>query len=272
MFAGLADDVDDVLLDEGIDVDLLDRFLGPQQLFYADDLLQGVDGVLVLLPVEDFDLFVLAGVAEADAQHEAVELGFGQGEGAFILDGVLRGQNHEGHVERVGVAVDGDLALFHRFQQGGLGLGGGAVDLVDEDDLGVDGAGAKLELARALVEDGDAGDVAGQHVGRELDALELAADRPGERLGQHRFAHAGHVLDEDVALAEEAQHGQLHRLALADDDALDVLNDPIGGCLNIGHIFLLVRRTLGQDLTGLRRPVRSEKEVYHWLVTKVIFR
>ena len=59
MFAGLADDVDDVLLDEGIDVDLLDRFLGPQQLFDADDLLQGVDGVLVLLPVEDFDLFVL---------------------------------------------------------------------------------------------------------------------------------------------------------------------------------------------------------------------
>ncbi len=267
MLTRLAHDVDDVLLHQRIDVDVLHRLLRRQQLINVHDLLQRVDRVGVLLPVENLDLLVLAGVAEADAQHEAVELGLGQGERAFVLDRVLRRQHHEGHVEQVGVAVDGHLALLHRLQQGRLRLGRGAVDLIDEDDLGVDGAGAKLELACALVKDGHAGHVTGQHVGRELDALELAADRFGQRLGQHGLAHTGHVLDEDVALAQQAQHGQLYRLALADDDMLDVLNDPIGGCLNIGHGLLLV------GLTRWRSPrAAPRRRVYQSSAAKGIIR
>ena len=56
-------------------------------------------------------------------------------------------------------------------------FGRGAVDLVGQHDLGHDRAGAELEVAGLLVVDRDAGDVAGQQVGRELDALEAAADR-----------------------------------------------------------------------------------------------
>jgi hypothetical protein len=47
----------------------------------------------------------------------------------------------------VGGAVDGDLPLLHRLQERGLGLGGGAVDLVADHDVGEHAAGLELEAA-----------------------------------------------------------------------------------------------------------------------------
>jgi limonene-1,2-epoxide hydrolase len=45
-----------------------------------------------------------------------------------------------GLVEVVALAADGDLVLLHRLEQGGLGLGRRAVDLVGEDDVREDRA------------------------------------------------------------------------------------------------------------------------------------
>ena len=56
------------------------------------------------------------------------------------------------------------------------------VDLVGEDDVGEHAAGTELEVALRAVPHGDAGDVGGQEVGRELDAPPRAADRTGDRL------------------------------------------------------------------------------------------
>ena len=66
--------------------------------------------------------------------------------------------------------VDRDLALLHHFEQRRLGLGARTVDLVGEHDVGEDRPGVELEGAGLLVVDRDAGDVARQQVGRELDA------------------------------------------------------------------------------------------------------
>ena len=52
--------------------------------------------------------------------------------------------------------------------------------------------------------------------------LPRPVDRPGEGLRQRRLADAGHVLDEEVAFGEQAHEREVHRLALALDDALDV--------------------------------------------------
>ena len=125
----------------------------------------------------------------------------------------------------MGCAVHRHLPFFHRFQQGRLGLGGGAVDLVGQDHLGHHRAGAELKLPVALVVDGDAGDVAGQQVGGELDALELASQRGGQALGQHGLADAGNVLDQDVALGDEGGQRLLDNRRLADDDLGYVVND-----------------------------------------------
>ena len=114
--------------------------------------------------LEHRDLRGLDGVADRDARHEAVALRLGEGVGALHLDGVLGRDHHERLLEHVGRVVDGDLALLHGLEQGGLGLGGGPVDLVADHDVGEDAAGPELELAGVLVEDRDAGDVGGQQV------------------------------------------------------------------------------------------------------------
>ena len=120
-------------------------------------------------------LLVALRIAEAHPQQEAVELRLGSGKVPSYSIGFCVASTMNGAAS-VGHAVDRDLLLLHRFEQRRLRLGRGAVDLVGQHDLGDDRPGAELELAAALVVDRHAGDVAGQQVGRELDALEGAAD------------------------------------------------------------------------------------------------
>ena len=55
-----------------------------------------------------------------------------------------------------------------------------------------------------------------------LDPRQLGTEGGGERAGQHGLAHAGHVLNEEVA-AGEGGHGGGHQRALAaEDDLLEV--------------------------------------------------
>ena len=88
----------------------------------------------------------------------------------------------------------------------GLGLRRGAVDLVDEHDVGEHRPGPELETLLALVVDVGADDVGGQQVRRALHARELAVDRAGQRPGERRLADARIVLDQHVALGEQRHH------------------------------------------------------------------
>jgi len=98
-------------------------------------------------------------------------------------------------------AVHGDGALLHRFEQRGLCLRGGAVDLVREHQIGKHRAGPESELVRAR-EQRNAGDVRGHEVRGELDALK--ADLKGERQSPHqqRLGSAGHALQQHMAAGE----------------------------------------------------------------------
>ena len=57
----------------------------------------------------------------------------------------------------------------------------------------------------------------------------------GERSRQHRLAGAGHVLDEQVPLAQQGHERQPDLAVLAHDDALDVGGDSLAGLLDHGH-------------------------------------
>ncbi len=108
--------------------------------------------------------FALAGgvrVADAEAHEKAVDLRLGQRVRAVVLHRVLRGDHHEGTRQHVGAAVDGDLALVHGFQQRRLRFGGGAIDLVGQQEIGEDGTGLEFECFGMRVVDGDA-----QHIAR----------------------------------------------------------------------------------------------------------
>ena len=79
-------------------------------------------------------------------EQETVDLRLRQRERPLELDGVLRGEHEERRRQRVRDAVDGDPALLHGLQEGGLRARRGAVDLVGEDDVGEQRARTELEL------------------------------------------------------------------------------------------------------------------------------
>jgi hypothetical protein len=113
------------------------------------------------LPVEEeAHLDLRRRIADADAEEEAIELRLGERERPREVLRVLRRDDEERVGERDGLPVERDLPLVHRLEQGGLRARARAVDLVGEEDVREDGALPQDELARPLVVDGDAEDVA----------------------------------------------------------------------------------------------------------------
>ena len=70
--------------------------------------------------LQDVDAHVVAWIADGGFDEETVHLRFRQLVGAELFDRVLGGDDHERLRHRVGDAVDGDLLLFHDFEQCGL--------------------------------------------------------------------------------------------------------------------------------------------------------
>jgi hypothetical protein len=128
----------------------------------------------------------------------------------------------------VRVAADGDLALLHGLEEGGLDLGGGAVDFVGEDEVGEDRALVGREPAVLGREDHGADDVARQQVGRELDAFELDAHGGAKRPDEERLGEARHALEEDVTIGKQGDQQALNDSILADDSLADFVAEFLG--------------------------------------------
>ena len=105
-------------------------------------------------------------------------------------------------------------------------FGGGAVDFVDEDDVGEHRTGPELEALFTLVVDVGSHHVGGQQVRGALDAGELAVDRTGERARQRGLPHARIVLDQRMSLGHQGDEEMIERLAAHLNGAADVLPDP----------------------------------------------
>ena len=187
------------------------------------------------------DLVHLLAGGEADVQleEEAVQLGLGQRVGALHLDRVLGRQHEERPRQLVDGGRDGDGLLLHRFEQGGLGLGRGAVDLVGQDQVGEDRPGLEGEVAAAggvLEQDVGAGDVGRHQVRGELDPAVLEVERVGQGPDQHRLAEARHALQQDVAAGQQGDHDAAYDGLLADDHPADFLLDQAGRLPQIGDL------------------------------------
>ena len=105
------------------------------------------------------------GISDANLQQKAVQLRLGQRIGAFEVHRILGGKDGEPGGQRAADAVAGDLALFHAFEQRGLGARRHAVDLVHEQQVGEDGAGMEGEGVGAGAQDGGAQNVGRHQVG-----------------------------------------------------------------------------------------------------------
>ncbi len=178
--------------------------------------------------VDDRRQLLAAGVADDQLEEEAVELRLGQRVRAFLLDRVLRGHHEERLLELVVLAADGDGAFLHRFEQGRLRLGRGAVDFVGQADLREDRPLLKLEEPLAvgrLHHHVRAQDVGRHQVGRELDAREVQVERLGQRAHQQRLAQARHAFQQAVPADEQAGEHAVDDVVVPDDHAADLLAD-----------------------------------------------
>ena len=117
-------------------------------------------------------------------------------------------------------ARDGDLALLHHFQKRALHLGGGAVDLVGQHQIGEDRPQHGGELPAPLIEDARADQIGGHQVGGELDALEAAMHglrQGGDRQG---LGQARHAFDQKMAAGQKRHDNPLQEMILADNHLL----------------------------------------------------
>jgi hypothetical protein len=125
----------------------------------------------------------------------------------------------------VRLAGDRHLALLHHLQQRALHLGRRAVDLVGQQQVGEHRPQRGAEVAGLLVVDARADQVGRHQVGRELDALELAAQRARQGLDRQRLGQPGHAFDQQMALRQHGDHHALQKAVLADHHALDLVED-----------------------------------------------
>ena len=170
--------------------------------------------------LHDVDFFVEGGVVDPRVEHEAVELGFGKGVGAFLFDGVLGREDEERSGQGVALAGGRHGAFLHGLQKGRLRFGRRSVDLVGEDDVGEQRAFHKLELAR-LVEDLGADDVAGHQVRGELDAVEAETEGLGDGVDEERFGETRNAHKQNVPACKNGGGDLADHLILSHDDLAD---------------------------------------------------
>ena len=172
------------------------------------------------------DFVAALGIFDFDHEHEAVELGFGKRVGAFLLDRVLRGEHEIRGIQLKGASRDGNAVFLHRFEHGRLRFGGGAVDLVGEDDVGKNGTLDEFELAATaltFLKDVGAGDVHRHEVGRKLNPAEIQMHGLGQAFDEQRFGEAGDAHEERMAAGEKANRQMLNHRFLTHDDLANLI-------------------------------------------------
>ena len=148
-------------------------------------------------------------------------------------------RNGLGHRE-VSVA-DRHLPLLHHLEQRRLHLRRRAVDLVGEQEVAEDRAELGLELGAVGPVDARADEIRRDEVGRELHALERAAEHGRGRLDRERLREPGHALDQHVPAGEQADEHPLEHLLLAGDHAPDLEQRLLELATDLFHARLLAR-------------------------------
>ena len=99
-----------------------------------------------------------------------------------------------------------------------------------------DRAGLIDEGPAFLAVNGEADNIRGQHVGRELDAAVTQAERAVEGQRSRRFAGAGDVVQQHMTAGDQRHENLFHHVVLADDDFMYFCEDLIYVAV---HAFLL---------------------------------
>ena len=116
--------------------------------------------------------------------------------------------------------------LLHGLEEGRLGAGARAVDLVGHEELGEDRSLDEPERAPpvgSLVEDLRTEDVGGHQVGGELDAAGIEPEDAAQGLDELGLGEARHADEQAVAARQERDEAEVDDVLLAEDHRVDRL-------------------------------------------------
>ncbi len=138
------------------------------------------------------------------------------------VDRVLGGDHQEGAGHRIADGVDGDLAFLHYLQQGRLGLGDARLISSPSTRWANTGPGwnSKRRLRSSQIDTPVMSD--GSRSGVNWTRCQAASMDAARVLAMRRLADARHVLDQQVALGEQAAEGLAEHIRLTPDDPFQV--------------------------------------------------
>ena len=164
---------------------------------------------------DDVDLLLERRIGHVDLQQEAIQLGFRQRIGALGLQRILRRQHDEGPGQRQCLALQRHLILLHDLEQGALGLGRRAIDLIGEQHIGEYRTAHDAQFARRVVEHRMSGDVRWHEVRGELDPGYLKRHGLRQCPHQQRLAEPGDPFDQHVSRHDQRNDDLIDHLILA---------------------------------------------------------
>ncbi len=122
-------------------------------------------------------------------------------------------------------AVDRHAFLLHDLQQRCVRFSRRTINLIGQQQLREDGAGAEVKFLRLHIEDGSTGNVRRHQVRGELDASEFTAQNLPQRSHEKCFAKSWHAFDQDVAAGEDSDQRAFDQIFLTDKDFGNLVSD-----------------------------------------------
>jgi hypothetical protein len=129
----------------------------------------------------------------------------------------LSGKDRKPGGQRAAYAIAGHLALFHAFEQRGLGARRHAIDFVDQQQGGKHRPRVEAERVAAGSKDRGSEDIGRHQVRSRLDALAIQPQQPSKRFDDQRFGDTGYPFHQGVALAQQGHQHFLDDAPLAGD-------------------------------------------------------
>ena len=180
-------------------------------------------------------------VSQSDRKEETIKLRRGQWSALLRFKRTLRDQDEERHGERMGLAADGNVAIFHGVEQHSLELRRGLINVGGDDQVREQRAGLKQVLAaasfRMLADRFLARDFRRRQVGCELNTAEPQLEGLGKTAQHQTLAEARTALDDHMSANDQPDEHMLDGRVLANHRLAELVAD-----LPINPSALLDRR------------------------------
>ena len=173
--------------------------------------------------IQNGALLAAIGISDYHLHHEPIDLRLGERIRALLLQGILGGKHQERCGQTISLISDRYLALLHRFQQSALYFCRCAIDFVREDEIAENRPVLRPERSVLRVVDHRSHDVGRQHIGGELQPLEIQGNATGQGLQCERLGQAGDALQQNMPVGEQGDQQSVEQVFLTHNDARHLL-------------------------------------------------